>query len=147
MNPDDLDIGFKVFKLDSSNLKKWQPDYSRLETSLLDAVENYVYGRTEADVVYEIALKLGLDLSYPVERHEIAGKNIYTIGFGALTMCLDDDITTEVATGMAELYKQMRPEMWKVVFKDNGFKDDSAKTNVREILKCAGLDEDAFTTV
>ena len=106
-----------------------------------------MYGRTEADVVYEIALKLGLDLSYPVERHEIAGKNVYTIGFGALMICLDNDITTDVATGMVALHKQMRPEMWKVVFKDNGFKDDSAKTNVREILKCAGLDEDAFTTV
>jgi adenine-specific DNA-methyltransferase len=48
---------------------------------------------------------------------------------------------------MAALHQELAPETWKVVFKDNGFVTDSAKVNVKEILKCAGLDEDAFTTV
>lgn len=141
------DIGFKVFKLDSSNLRKWQPDYDNLEQSLDDIVKNYVDGRSELDVVYEIMLKMGLDLTWPLDRHSIGGKNVYVIGMGALMICLDDDITTDVADGMAALYKDLAPETWKVVFKDNGFATDSAKVNVREILKCAGLDEDAFTTV
>lgn len=141
------DIGFKDFKLDTSNLRKWQPDYDDLEASLFDSISNYVDGRTELDVVYEIMLKMGLDLTWPVETHSIGGKNVYTIGMGALMICLDDDITTAVADGMVALYKELAPETWKVVFKDNGFKDDSAKTNIHEILKCAGLDEDAFTTV
>ncbi|MDY4785096.1 site-specific DNA-methyltransferase [Pygmaiobacter massiliensis] len=141
------DIGFKDFKLDTSNLRKWQPDYDDLETSLFDSISNYVDGRTELDVVYEIMLKMGLDLTWPVETHSIGGKNVYAIGMGALMICLDDDITTAVADGMVALYKELAPETWKVVFKDNGFKDDSAKTNIHEILKCAGLDEDAFTTV
>ena len=141
------DIGFKVFKLDSSNLKKWQPDYDDLETSLFDSISNYVEGRTEQDVVYEIMLKMGLDLTWPLEVRSIAGKNVYVIGLGALMICLDDEITTDVAHGMAELYKELTPEIWKVVFKDNGFVNDSAKVNVKEILKCAGLDEDSFTTV
>ena len=62
-------------------------------------------------------------------------------------MCLDDEITTDVAQGMIKLKNELQPEIWKVVFKDNGFASDSNKTNIKEILKCAGLSEDAFTTV
>jgi adenine-specific DNA-methyltransferase len=141
------DIGFKDFKLDTSNLKKWQPDADELENSLFDSISNYVDGRSELDVVYEIMLKMGLDLTWPLETHTYGCKNVYTIGMGALMICLDDHITPDVAEGMVSLHKELAPETWKVVFKDNGFADDSAKVNVKEILKCAGLDEDAFTTV
>lgn len=141
------DIGFKDFKLDTSNLRKWQPDYDNLEQSLFDSIGNFVDGRTEQDVVYEIMLKMGLDLTYPLEQHTFVGKNVYSIALGALMICLDDNITTEVAQGMVALYNEYTPETWKVVFKDNGFATDSAKTNIKEILKCAGLNEDAFTTV
>ena len=141
------DIGFKVFKLDSSNLKQWQPDYDDLETTLFDSISNYVDGRSELDVVYEIMLKMGMELTWPLETHTIGGKNVYEIGMGALMICLDDHITTEVAEGMVALHKELSPETWRVVFKDNGFADDSAKVNIKEILKSAGLEEDAFTTV
>lgn len=141
------DIGFKDFKLDSSNLKKWNPDYNNLEQSLFDSVGNYVDDRTELDVVYEIMLKMGLDLTWPLETRAYGGKNVYTIGLGALMICLDDHITPDVAEAMVSLHKELAPETWKVVFKDNGFADDSAKVNIKEILKCAGLEEDAFTTV
>jgi len=141
------DIGFKDFKLDTSNLRKWQPDADDLEQSLFDSVSNYVDGRSELDVVYEIMLKMGLDLTWPLETRIYGGKNVYAIGMGALMICLDDHITPDVAEGMVALHKELAPETWKVVFKDNGFTDDSAKVNIKEILKCAGLDEDAFTTV
>lgn len=141
------DIGFKVFKLDSSNLKKWQPDYDDLETTLFDSISNYVEGRSELDVVYEIILKMGMELTWPLEIHSIDGKNVYDIGMGALMICLDDHITTEVAEGMVSLHRELSPETWRVVFKDYGFEDDSAKVNIKEILKLAGLEEDAFTTV
>ena len=143
----DLDIGFKVFKLDSSNLNKWNPDYNDLETSLYNSINNYVVGRSEMDVVYEIMIKMGLDLTYPVIGHTISDKKVYEIGTGALMICLDDEITTDVAQGMIKLKNELQPEIWKVVFKDNGFASDSNKTNIKEILKCAGLKEDAFTTV
>lgn len=143
----DLDIGFKVFKLDTSNIRKWQPDYNHIEQSLTDYVDNYVDGRSELDVVYEIMLKCGLDLTYPIDEYEFDGKKVYTIGFGALMICLADDITTNIAQEMVKLKNQLLPETWKVVFKDNGFKSDSDKTNSKEILKCGGLDEDAFTTL
>ena len=141
------DIGFRVFKLDSSNLKKWQPDYDDLEKTLLDSIENYVEGRSELDVVYEIILKMGLDLTYPVDELDVNGRKIYSVAFGALMICIDDHITKEIADGMISLYQEYQPELWKVVFKDNGFENDSAKTNIKEQLKVAGLEEDAFTTI
>jgi adenine-specific DNA-methyltransferase len=158
------DIGFQVFKLDSSNLKKWnteagmtadfvdgseQLNFSaeKLAHDLQAAVENYIPGRTEQDVVYEILLKMGFDLTWPVEEKVVAGKKVYVVALGALMLCLENDITPDVARGMAELHKQLAPETWKVVFRDNGFASDSDKVNVHEILKSAGLEEDAFTTV
>lgn len=145
--PKSFDVGFRVFKLNSSNLKKWQPDYNNLESSLLDSVNNFVSGRTDLDAVYEIIIKMGLDLSCPLDEKIIGGKKVYSIVFGTLMMCLDNEITVDVANGMVELYKAKKPETWKVVFKDNGFATDSTKANVKEIFKCAGLDEDAFLTI
>ena len=145
----DLDVGFKVFKLDSSNIRKWNPNAEDLEGSLFASVENYVDGRTEDDVVYEIMIKMGVYISQPVETREIAGHKVYSLGAGALMICLDDDITTDVASGMAALREELGTELdaWRVVFRDNGFASDSAKTNAKEILKCAGLKEEAFLTI
>ena len=75
-----LDIGIKVLKLDSSNIRKWQPDYDNLELSLTEYIDNYVDGRTEFDVVYEIMIKSGLDLTYPVDELIITNKKVYSIG-------------------------------------------------------------------
>lgn len=144
-NIENLDIGFKVFKLDTSNIRKWQPDYDNLEQSLLEYVDNYVEGRTELDVVYEVMLKYGLDLTYPVEEFTIAQKKVYSIGFGMLMICLDDEITTEVPRGILAKIKELSPESSRVVFKDNGFKTDSNKTNIKEILKSGGIEE--FITI
>jgi len=140
-----LDVGFKVLKLDTSNIRKWQPDYNDLEQSLMDYIDNYVEGRTELDVVYEIMIKYGLDLTYPVDEFTIAQKKVYSIGFGMLMICLDDEITTEVAKGILGKIKELSPESSRVVFKDNGFKSDSNKTNIKEILKSGGIEE--FITI
>ena len=136
-----LDIGFKVLKLDTSNIRKWQPDYDDLEQSLLDYTDNYVEGRTELDVIYEIMVKYGLDLSYPVDEFTVAQKKVYSIGFGMLMICLDDEITTDVAECILAQVKELSPESTRVLFKDNGFKTDSNKTNIKEMLKCGGIEE------
>ena len=138
---ENLDIGFKVLKLDTSNIREWQPDYDNLEQSLLDYVDNYVKGRTELDVVYEIMLKYGLDLTYPVNEFTIANKKVYSINFGMLMICLDNEITVEVAKGIIAKAKELGPQATRVVFKDNGFKTDSNKTNIKEILKSGGIEE------
>ena len=141
MNPDDLDIGFKVFKLDSSNLRKWQPDADDLDASLFASIENFVEGRSELDVVYEIMLKYGIDLTLPIEKYKAGDKQIFSVGIGALMCCLDTEITTEVAHEIIRLKDELKPEVIRVVFRDTGFKDDSAKTNTKEILRTNGVDE------
>jgi adenine-specific DNA-methyltransferase len=92
--PSKLDIGFKVLKLDSSNIKSWDSDFENLETNLLDAVENIKSDRNEEDLLYEILLKYGLDLTLPIDK-PFENKNIYNIGFGALIICLDNNISID----------------------------------------------------
>lgn len=141
----DLDIGFKVFKLDSSNLAKWDPEYDNLEQTLLDSVENLVPGRNELDLVYEIMIKYGIDLTLPIEEYQIQDKNFYSIGFGALIICLNDNLTSDLASEIIKLKDELSPEVMRVVFKDNGFASDSDKTNIKETLKTNGIEE--FVTI
>ena len=131
---EDLDIGFKVFKLDTSNIKPWNPDYDNLEMTLEDSINNFVPGRTEEDIVYEIMLKYGIDLTYPVDVKEVCGKKIFSIGFGALIVCLDSEITLELVNQIVKYKNELNPKICRVVFRDNGFKTDSVKTNAIEIL-------------
>ena len=137
----DLDLGFKVFKLDSSNIKAWSPQSENLEQNLLDAVENIKKGRTDKDLLFEILLKYGLDLTLPITEHEIVDAKVYNVGMGALLICLSDDITVAVAEGIAELKNKLNPEICRVVFKDNGFKDSAQKTNVMQKLKQHNIEE------
>lgn len=144
---ENLDIGFKVFKLDKSNIKEWNPDYNNLQTTLEDMVENFVPGRTEEDILYEIILKYGIYLTLPIEEHSIEGKRVFNIGMGALFICLDNDITLGVVEGIGKLKERLAPEITRVVFKDNGFKDDSIKTNAILILKRYGIDENEVKSI
>ncbi|WP_139692968.1 site-specific DNA-methyltransferase [Sporolactobacillus terrae] len=141
MNPDDLDIGFKVFKLDRSNIKEWYADFDHIGEQLDLFENNFVKGRSEEDIVYEIMLKSGLDLNYPIEKVDSHGKNIYNIAYGALFICLDDQITVDVADKLVELKNELNLEKTRVVFKDLGFKDDQTKINVYENLKANGFEE------
>ncbi len=142
---DDLDIGFKVLKLDSSNIKTWDSDFENLTQNLFDSVENIKSDRNEEDLVYEILLKYGLDLTLPIEELNINGKKIFSIGFGSLVCCLDNDIDTNIVEKIAELKKQFETdfglENMRVVFKDSSFKDSVVKTNALQILKQNGINE------
>ena len=143
----DLDIGFKVFKLDSSNLQKWNPQPDDLVMTLQQATDNFLPDRTEQDVLYEIMLKMGLELTCQVEEEQAAGETVYIIGSGALMICLGQKITTAVAEAVVKLHEEYESELWQVVFRDTGFASDMDKTNVKETLKAAGLDEDSFVCV
>ena len=137
----EIDIGFKVFKLDSSNIKPWDADFDNLEDSLFNAVENIKPDRSETDVLYELLLKYGLDLAVPIEERNIEGKAVYIIGAGALVVCLAKQIRLEVVEDIAALKDELKPEVMRVVFKDSGFKDDVVKTNAVQILRQAGVDD------
>ena len=136
-----LDLGFKVFKLDASNIKPWDADLDNLEHALLNAVENIKPDRTESDVLYELLLKYGLDLAAPIEERQVAEETVYIIGAGALVVCLDKAITLEVVEGVAALKDVLKPEIMRVVFRDAGFADDVVKTNAVQILRQAGIED------
>lgn len=133
--------GVKVFKLDETNIRQWEADFDNLEQSLLSANESVKADRSAEDVLYEILLKYGIDLTVPVELQIVNGKQVFVVGAGALLVCLDDDITTDVVEGIAELKHELDPETTQVVFKDAGFADSVVKTNAIQILKQAGIDD------
>ena len=132
---ENLDIGFRVFKLDSSNIKRWDTDPEAL-TNQLDAFENALKDdRTEEDVLYEILLKYGLDLTMPILEKEVDGCVIHNIGFGSLYVCLSEKISPNVAGAIAEWHQESEDTNPNVIFRDNGFKDDAAKTNAVQTLR------------
>lgn len=136
-----LDIGFKVLKLDSSNIKTWDSNFENLEQNLLDSVENIKEDRTPQDLLYEILLKYGLDLTLPIEEKTLHGKKVFVIGYGALIVCLDDEITLEVVEAIAKLKTEYKSEITRVVFKDSSFADAVVKTNALQVLKQFEIDE------
>jgi len=135
------DLGMKVFRLASSNIKAWDADFDALDQALLNAVENVKPERSEDDVLYELLLKYGLDLAIPIESRKVKGKKVYIIGAGALVVCLAAGVTLEVVEGIAALKGELKPEVMRVVFRDAGFADDVVKTNTVQILKQAGIDD------
>ncbi|MFV8343620.1 site-specific DNA-methyltransferase [Flavobacterium sp. XS2P39] len=136
----DLDLGFKVFKLDSSNIKGWDGNPDNLVDNLFDSQDNIKEGRTEEDVLFEILLKYGLDLTLPIEEKIIEGKKVFSVGFGALFICLADGITNKVAEGIGAWKEALNPEVCRVIFKDSGF-GDVEKTNSVQTLKRFGINE------
>ena len=138
----DLDVGFKVFKLDSSNLEKWDPDYKNIRESLI--VDNIKPDRTKEDLIYEIMLKYGMDLTWPIQKEN----NIYSIGFGALIICLEDSITQENTKEITNHIIKLadNASITRVVFKDSSFNNkDSVKTNIKEIFSNNGIEK--FITI
>jgi adenine-specific DNA-methyltransferase len=139
-----VDTGFRVFKLDNSNIRAWNPDRDNLEKTLLDHEEHILPGRTEADIVYELLLKLGLDLCVPMESRNIAGKTVGSIGGGVLMTCLADKITRDgvepLAQGIVAWHKELAPAGdTTCIFRDSAFADDVAKTNLAVILEQYGI--------
>lgn len=139
--PDQLDTGFKVFSLDSSNLNEWQADFDEIETNIDIFESNFVEGRSEEDILYEIILKDGLDMNYPIQEVLIEEYKIYDVAFGNLFVCLNDKINRNVAHKIASLKKEYDIETSQVVFKDNGFENDTEKLNCYEILRGAGYQD------
>jgi adenine-specific DNA-methyltransferase len=140
-NQIDKDKGFKVFKLDETNIRPWDADFDNLELVLQQAAESIKDGRSSEDVLYEIFLKYGYDLTTPVDTETVNGKQVFVVGAGALIVCLDDEITGETVEGIAKLKEELDPETTQVVFKDAGFADSNVKTNAIQILKQAGIDD------
>ena len=138
------DLGFKVFKLASSNIKAWNPDHTDLEQTLFDHQEHLVAGRTEQDVLYELLLKRGVDLTVPIEEQVFNNKTVYSIGYGALFACLNKSLDNNdievVAKGIITWHQQLAPASdTQVFFRDSAFADDITKSNIVSILEQSGI--------
>ena len=138
------DLGFRAFQLASSNVRAWQPKPADLGQAILDIVDNLIDDRTDDDLLYELILKRGLDLSVSVDARTIAGKTVRSVAGGALMVCLamsiERDDSEALATGIAEWKTSVAPAIDTVcVFRDAAFADDVAKANVTAILAQRGL--------
>lgn len=144
-NPDFKgDLGFRVFKLDTSNIHAWEPDRENLDESLLQSIDHIKPDRSEEDILYELLLKLGLDLCVPIEAQTIAGKTVQSIGAGTLIACLDEKIDRNdlepLALGITKWHDELAPSGDStVIFRDSAFADDVVKTNLTAILEQRGL--------
>lgn len=138
------DLGFRVFKLASTNIREWEPDRENLEGSLEASVDHLKTDRTEQDILFELLLKLGLDLTVPIEEKTIGKHKLHAIGAGALFVCLSREIPKgeieKIADGIISWHKDLNPAgETTIVFRDSAFADDVAKTNLTAILDQAGL--------
>lgn len=139
-----LDIGFRVYKLDTSNVKAWTPDPTEFEKTLLDHQEHLLSERSQSDILTELLLKLGLDLCVPIEKRIYSGKQVYCIGAGTLFVCLDEQLSRQdiepLANGIHKWHRELSPASdTTCIFRDSAFIDDIAKTNLAAILKQQGL--------
>ena len=149
-HPDaDFDGGFRVYSLDTSNVRPWDPDRDDLEKTLLDAVDHVRPDRSPDDLLTEVLLKLGLDLCTPIATLEAQPDGggpvpVHCVGDGALFACLaehlDEPAGHAVADLIADWFRELNPESTATaLFRDAAFASDVVKVNVDATLKQAGL--------
>ncbi|HEL2401734.1 TPA: site-specific DNA-methyltransferase [Streptococcus suis] len=124
------DFGFRAYKLDSSNFKdvSQTPD-SFSQESLFDSVSNIKDGRTDLDLLFQIMLTWGMELSLPIAKTQIDGTAVYNVADGALIACFADEISESVLRQIA------KEEPLRAVFKDESFANSAAKINLGQIFK------------
>ena len=137
------DVGFRVFKLASTNIRAWDSTRHGI-VSLEESLGHLKADRSESDILFELLLRLGLDLCIPIERRSLASKDVHSVGGGVLMACLAEKISREdaepLALGIVEWHRELAPAgETTCVFRDSAFEDDVAKTNVAAILEQHGL--------
>lgn len=124
------DVGFRVLKVDTSNMKDvyYRPD--ELEQSdLLDMVDNVKEGRTAEDLLFQVLVDWGVDLTLPIRRETVQDKTVFFVDENALVACFDKGVTEELVKELAG------HEPLRVVFRDNGFVSDAVKINVEQVFR------------
>lgn len=126
----DLDIGFRVLKIDTSNMKDvyYAPD-AIAQSDLLGQVNNVREDRTSEDLLFQVLLDWGVDLALPITQETIAGKNVFFVDGNALAACFETGITEEFVKALADRHPL------RAVFRDAGFGSDSVKINIEQIFK------------
>lgn len=125
-----LDIGFRVLKIDSSNMKDvyYAPDAVK-QSDLLGQVDNIREDRTPEDLLFQVLLDWGVDLALPITQEVIAGKHVFFVDGNALAACFETGINEEFVKTLAARHPL------RAVFRDAGFGSDSVKINIEQIFK------------
>ena len=130
MTTSDLDIGFRVFKVDTTNMNDvyYRPkDYKHGQMSFL--ANNIKEDRTPEDLLFQVMLDLGVLLSSKIEETIIAGKKVFSVADGYLIACFDNDVTDETVKAIAQKHP------FYAVFRDSGMANDSVMTNFEQIFE------------
>lgn len=124
------DVGFRVLKVDTSNMKDvyYRPDELK-QSDLLDMVDNVKEGRTAEDLLFQVLVDWGVDLTLPIRRETVQGKTVFFVDDNALVACFESGITEDLVKELAG------HEPLRVVFRDNGFVSDAVKINVTQIFR------------
>lgn len=124
------DIGFRVLKIASSNMKDvyYRPDELK-QGDLLDMVDNVKEDRTPEDLLFQVLVDWGVDLTLPIRRETVQGKTVFFVDENALVACFDKGVTEDLVKELA------KREPLRVVFRDNGFVSDAVKINVEQIFR------------
>jgi len=127
---ENLDTGFRVFKIDSSNMVDVTLSPDEAHPDMFDSlVGNIKKDRLSEDLLFQVLLDWGVDLSLPINREDIEGKEVFFVDGNALAACFDEDINEDFVKVLAE------KQPLRVVFRDDGFASDSVKINVEQIFK------------
>jgi adenine-specific DNA-methyltransferase len=126
----DRDVGFRVLKIDTSNMQDvyYRPDEVS-QADLLAAVDNIKSDRTAEDLLFQVLVDWGVDLTLPIRRRTVQGKTVFFVDENALIACFDTGITEELVKELAG------HEPLRVVFRDTGFTSDAVKINVEQIFR------------
>ncbi len=124
------DVGFRVLKVDTSNMKDvyYRPDELK-QSDLLDMVDNVKPDRTAEDLLFQVLVDWGVDLTLPIRRETVQGKTVFFVDDNALVACFDMGITEKLVKELA------KHEPLRVIFRDNGFVSDAVKINVEQIFR------------
>lgn len=126
----DIDYGFRVFRVDSSNMKDVYYTPNKLKQGdMFDLASNIKEDRSGEDLLIQVMLELGLELSLPMETKQIEGKTVHYVAGNSLTACFDDNVPESVIKQIAAEHPL------RVVFRDSSFEDDAARINVEELFK------------
>jgi adenine-specific DNA-methyltransferase len=124
------DVGFRVLKVDTSNMQDvyYRPDQVD-QKDLLQAVDNIKPDRTAEDLLFQVLVDWGVDLTLPIRRETVQGKKVFFVDENALVACFDAGVTEELVKELAGR------EPLRVVFRDNGFVSDAVKINVEQVFR------------
>jgi len=137
---DFCDFGFRVFKIDTSNMRDvyYRPD-EVAKDDLLAQVDNIKDDRAAEDLLFQVLLDWGVDLALPITKQTIEGKTVFFVDGNALAACFDRGVSEDLVKAIAG-HKPLR-----AVFRDNGFESDSVKINVEQIFKLLSPGTDVKT--